>query len=188
MYVAWGKRLLDVCVSLLMIVLLSPLLIVTAIAIWLEDRQPALFRQQRIGRDESRFTLLKFRSMPVATPNIESRHATALQVTRVGAFIRRTSIDELPQLFNVLAGSMSLVGPRPPLPSQQRVVELRRASGVAPLKPGVTGLAQINACDGFTDEQKVALDSKYASSIGLMTDIRIMLGTVGYLFRKPPVY
>lgn len=188
MYRRVGKRLFDIVLSLTLLILLSPLLLVTAIAIRLEDGGPALFRQLRVGRDEKLFRIFKFRSMPVDTPTVESRHAASLTVTRVGRFIRRTNIDELPQLLNVLGGSMSLVGPRPPLPSQTAVIELRRAHGVTPLSPGVTGLAQITAADGFTDQQKVGCDAEYAVHITLLGDLCIMARTVGYLKRRPPVY
>jgi O-antigen biosynthesis protein WbqP len=188
MYQAFGKRLFDLVSAIVLIALLSPVLLLTALAIWLDDRGAVIFRQTRVGKHGSDFRIYKFRSMPVNTPNVESRNASQLKVTRVGAFIRRTSIDELPQLFNVIEGSMSLVGPRPSLPTQTTVNQLRSQQGIAHLSPGVTGLAQVRASDGISDQDKVALDAQYAQQITFWFDCCIMFATVGYLFRKPPVY
>jgi O-antigen biosynthesis protein WbqP len=167
---------------------LSPLLLVIALAVWLEDRGPALFRQARIGRDGHAFTLLKFRSMPVGTAHLPSTSATSLRVTRVGSVIRRLNFDELPQLLNILLGEMSIVGPRPALASQTELLELRRANGAVSLRPGLTGLAQIRAYDGMPVAEKAAADAEYARRASLSLDVAIILRTVGYLFRRPPVY
>ena len=124
-YQAWGKRSLDLTLASAALLALAPLLLLVALAIWLEDRGPVLFRQQRSGRNGQPFTLLKFRSMPVGSANLPSHEAARLGVTRVGAVIRRTNIDELPQLLNILAGDMSVVGPRPALPCPPPVTRPR---------------------------------------------------------------
>jgi O-antigen biosynthesis protein WbqP len=188
LYRRGGKRLLDALLAGAALVLLSPLLAITAAAIWLEDRHGPLFRQERVGRHGRPFRLVKFRSMPVGTPSVPSDAARQLRVTRVGRLIRLTNVDELPQLWCVLRGDMSLVGPRPALPSQRELVALRRARGVEALAPGLTGLAQVNAYDGMPESEKVEWDARYVARVGLAADLGIMLATVGYLLRRPPVY
>ena len=149
---------------------------------------PVIFRQTRVGRAGQPFTLLKFRSMPVITPNVPSASARHITLTTVGRFIRRTNLDELPQLVNVLRGEMSLIGPRPALPSQHELLELRAAGSVLSVRPGLTGLAQVNAFDGMTNEQKVQWERRYVARITLAGDLLIVVRTIAYLFRPPPVY
>jgi lipopolysaccharide/colanic/teichoic acid biosynthesis glycosyltransferase len=187
-YKSFGKRCLDLVVALLALVIIGWFMALVAIAIRIEDRGPAFFRQARVGRKNKPFVLYKFRSMPPDAPEKSSASAAEVRITHVGRFIRRTSIDELPQLINILRGEMSLVGPRPALPSQTALIHLRIADGVFELLPGLTGMAQINSYDGMPDEQKVHFDAKYKGNIGLQTDLRIMIRTVGYLLRPPPVY
>jgi O-antigen biosynthesis protein WbqP len=182
------KRIFDLVIAVPALVVLSPLLLFTALAIRLEDGAPVLFRQRRVGRDGVEFIIFKFRSMPVATPSVPSAAASRLSVTRVGAVIRRTNIDELPQLLNVLRGDMSIVGPRPALASQAELVAMRHELGVYRLRPGLTGLAQINSFDGMTDVQKVQWEARYASRVGFLSDLLIVLRTFGYLLHRPPVY
>ena len=183
-----GKRGLDVLLAAIALLVLGPLLLVIALAVWLEDRGPALFRQARIGREGHPFILVKFRSMPVGTAHLPSSSATSLRVTRVGSVIRRLNLDELPQLFNILAGEMSVVGPRPALSNQMELLELRRANAAMSLRPGLTGLAQIRSYDGRPVAEKAAADAEYARRASLSLDVAIILRTVGYLFRRPPVY
>ena len=187
-YLRWGKRAFDVVVAAAALVVLSPLLAVVALAIRAYDGGPALFRQTRVGRRGEPFELLKFRSMSVDAPNVPSALATALSVTPIGAAIRRLSIDELPQLVNVLRGDMSLVGPRPALAAQAELCRLRRDAGVLECSPGLTGLAQVNGVDGMRDTIKVEWDALYARSVSFLTDLRIVMQTFGYLLRRPPVY
>jgi len=182
------KRLFDLGIAIPGLVVLSPIILITAIAIRLEDGGPALFRQIRVGRDSVDFSIFKFRSMPVSTPSVPSANATGLKLTRVGAFIRRTNIDELPQLLNVLRGEMSIVGPRPGLPKQEALMNMRRTRGVDRLRPGLTGLAQVNSFDGMTDERKVEWEVEYAGRVTFLTDLSIVVRTFGYLLRRPPVY
>lgn len=188
MYLKWGKRCLDVVLSLFAIAAMSPLMFLVAVAIWLEDGGPVIFRQQRVGRAETWFMLLKFRSMPVGVASMPSAVAGVLPITRTGRVLRRTNIDELPQLFNILRGEMSIVGPRPALLSQIELLEARRRLGVAKCRPGLTGRAQVESYDSMPEGEKVLLDSRYARDITLLGDLGIILRTVGYLFRRPPVY
>jgi len=127
------------------------------------------------GKDGALFTMLKFRSMSVATPHIPSAQAAAVHITPFGRIIRRTSIDELPQIFNILRGDMSIVGPRPPLPAQTELCELRTQSGAIRCAPGLTGLAQINAYDGMPEREVAVWDQRYAQKITLLRDIGIVL-------------
>jgi O-antigen biosynthesis protein WbqP len=188
LYESWFKRAVDASIALIAVVLASPLLLLAAGAIALEDGLPVVFRQTRVGRGGRPFTIYKFRSMPVATPNVPSSEATRLRVTRVGGFIRRINVDELPQLLNVLRGDMSVIGPRPCLPSQEALVTMRRDRGVDRLRPGLTGLAQVNAFDGMTELEKVTWEARYAAKVTFLGDVLILFRTVGYLFRRPPVY
>jgi O-antigen biosynthesis protein WbqP len=188
MYRRFFKRVLDVSIAVLALLLLSPVMLAVALLIYLEDRGSVFFRQIRVGAGGREFEFVKFRSMPEGTRSVPSTEAGSIPVTRVGRFIRRTNIDELPQLFAVIRGEMSLVGPRPALPKQDALCAIRRQNGSIDCVPGMTGLAQVNAYDGMPEEEKAEYDGEYARSLSLMTDLRVILRTFGYLTRKPPVY
>lgn len=188
MYSGFLKRAFDLTVAVGSLILFSPLMAVIAILIKLEDGGPIFFRQERIGKGGREFEFLKFRSMPVDAANVPSVDAASIKITRIGKFIRRTNIDELPQLFNVLRGEMSIVGPRPAIQSQTGLVSMRAENGVEKCLPGLTGLAQVNAYDGMPEIEKAAFDGEYASSISFIKDLRIIGRTFSYLTRKPPVY
>lgn len=187
-YSGAGKRALDIVLAGLTLLVAAPVMVVVCLLVQLEDGGPALFRQVRIGRDGSPFTLLKFRSMPTTTAVLPSAAAGALQITRVGRFIRRTNLDELPQLWNILVGDMSVVGPRPALPVQEALLARRAASGAARIRPGLTGLAQISSYDGMPETEKAAFDALYATRITLLGDLSIVLRTFRYLLKPPPRY
>lgn len=187
-YRSKGKRALDCSLAAAALVLSSPLLLVTAAAILIEDGPPVLFRQRRTGKHLAPFEITKFRSYPVDSPNLPSSAASALRPTAVGRVIRRLNIDELPQLFQVLEGSMSLIGPRPSLPTQSELNRLREESGASVCLPGLTGLAQVSSYNGMPEAEKARLDAEYANGITLRRDLEILLRTVGYLLRPPPVY
>ena len=155
-----------------------------AVAIRLESPGPVLFRQRRSGRRSSEFVLLKFRSMAVGTPDLATHLVGAgkVSVTRVGAFIRRTSLDELPQLWNILRGDMTLVGPRPALHNQHDLIAMRQAAGVDALRPGLTGWAQVNGRDEISMESKVAFDREYLERLSPAFDARILARTALTLF------
>lgn len=143
MYRRLMKRALDVVLASMALIAASPLIVVIALAIRIVDGSPVLFRSTRVGRDRAEFVLLKFRTMPTGSPVLESSSAGELAITRTGRVLRRLSFDELPQLINVVKGDMSIVGPRPPLPSQAELIRLRVENGSIMLRPGMTGLAQI---------------------------------------------
>ena len=188
LYRQWLKRGLDLLLSTAALVALSPLMLLTALAIRLEDRGPALFRQARVGRGGDPFTILKFRSMAVNAGNLPSAQAGGLPITRVGRFIRRTNIDELPQLLNIFLGDMSVVGPRPALPSQASLTDLRRANRALECRPGLTGLAQVSSFDGMSDEEKASFDGAYAAHVSFWRDLSLIFRTFAYLAHRPPTY
>jgi O-antigen biosynthesis protein WbqP len=141
---------------------------------------PALFRQRRIGRGSREFVIFKFRTMSAGTPDLASHlmaGQAASHVTRIGGALRRLSLDELPQLLNILAGDMTFVGPRPALWNQSDLIAMRQQAGVDALKPGVTGWAQINGRDDIPMDLKVALDRHYLARCGPLMDLRVMFLT-----------
>lgn len=187
-YSKFGKRLLDIFIVFFAVAILSPLMLLTAILIKIFDPGPIIFKQVRIGRNGDSFSFYKFRSMPVNTGDLASDKVGQVKLTWVGKVIRRTNIDELPQLLNILKGDMSIVGPRPPIGNQSELIEIRSENGALALRPGLTGLAQVNSFDGMTVAEKAAFDGQYASNLSFAKDIKIILNTVLYLLKPPPVY
>ena len=178
----------DIFFSLLALIILCPLLILISLLIPLFDPGPIIFKQKRVGMDGKLFYMYKFRSMPINMKNIPSNKVSNLKLNWLCRFIRRTNIDELPQLFNILKGDISFVGPRPSLPSQYDLIELRRKHSVLSFKPGLTGLAQISSYNGMDASIKADFDKKYINSISFTTDLLIILKTFLYLLKPPPVY
>lgn len=174
----------DIVVAGLGLVVCSPLMFAVAIAIRLDTPGPVLFTQRRSGRSSGEFMLFKFRSMAVGTPDLATHlvEPGQVSVTRVGRVIRRTSLDELPQLWNILIGDMTLVGPRPALYNQYDLIALRQQAGVDALKPGLTGWAQINGRDDMSMERKVAYDREYLERLSLLFDAKILVRTALTLF------
>lgn len=187
-YRRWGKRTLDLFISVPLAVLVAPFSIVIALFIRREDGGPAVFRQERVGASGRRFTLLKFRTMPTDTEHLPSALAGNLRVTRVGRVLRRTSLDEIPQLVSVLRGDMTLVGPRPALPVQTELLALREKYGALDARPGLTGLAQVNSYDGMPEDEKARWDGQYSNNISMRNDVSLLMRTFGYLTHKPPQY
>jgi len=183
------KRLLDILLTLIALLLLSPLVLMTYLLVKLTSTGPALYWSQRVGRNNQLFSMPKFRSMRVGTPQIAT-HLMNQQsnpnsyLTPVGSFIRKTSLDELPQLWSVLKGDMSVVGPRPALFNQDDLIKLRTEKGVHELKPGITGWAQINGRDEIPIPQKVALDVYYLEHQSLLLDIKIVMLTAIKVLRR----
>lgn len=188
MYAKLMKRVLDIFIVVFACVFLSPFIILVALLIKVFDPGPIIFKQKRIGKNAESFDFYKFRSMPVNTGDVPSDQLGKVQLTWIGKFIRRTNLDELPQLFNVLKGDMSIVGPRPPITSQLQLIELRQQNGAILCRPGLTGLAQVSSFDGMTVDQKAAYDGEYAQNITFFGDIKIILRTFIYLLKPPPVY
>ena len=185
MYTKFFKRFFDVVLSGLAIIVLSPLLLLLALAVRLDSKGPIFFRQKRVGKGKTYFQILKFRSMYADTPHDMPTHMLGnaqSHITRVGRVLRVTSLDELPQLFNIFAGQMSIVGPRPALWNQDDLIAERDKYGANDLVPGLTGYAQINGRDEIPIEQKAKLDGWYVQHIGFITDCKIVLGTVAAVF------
>jgi lipopolysaccharide/colanic/teichoic acid biosynthesis glycosyltransferase len=170
-------RRLDCVFAVLGLVVASPLLTILTIAGWFDTGSP-LFRQKRVGRFKSPFTLVKFRTMKPETAHVASHLADASAVTPLGRFLRRTKLDELPQLWNVLKGEMSLVGPRPCLFNQQELIDAREQLGVFAARPGITGLAQVNEIDMSTPELLAQTDARMLSSLGIRKYFGYILMTV----------
>ncbi|GAA3931766.1 sugar transferase [Chitinophaga oryziterrae] len=188
MYRSFIKRSIDISITILALIGLSPIILVCGLIIYFQDFGPIVFKQKRVGKNGRIFLFFKFRSMPVNTPNVQSRETDKLKITPFGKIIRRTNIDELPQLFNILKGDMSIVGPRPPIPSQTNLIEMRRENGALDCRPGLTGWAQVNAYDFMPEEQKARFDGEYAADISISMDLKVILKTFVYLTKKPPTY
>lgn len=187
-YARWGKRCLDVVGATFVLLALAPLLLLVTLMIKIFDPGPIIFQQTRVGRQGMHFLFYKFRSMPVGTKNLPSDQLGEVRLTWIGRFLRRSNIDELPQLFNVLRGDMSLIGPRPPIPTQVQLIESRRSNGALALRPGLTGLAQVSSYSGMPVEKKAFYDGEYARQITLIADVSIVFRTLAYLSKPPPVY
>ena len=170
-------RLLDLLFSMVGLVLLSPVLVVVLIIGWFDTRSP-LFRQERVGRYQKPFVLVKFRTMRPDTASVASHLADASAITPLGRFLRRTKLDELPQLWNVLKGEMSLVGPRPCLFNQQALIDEREKRGVYKVRPGITGLAQVQEIDMSTPQKLAQTDARMLATLTLRDYFRYILQTV----------
>ena len=175
-----SKRTMDIVSSLVGLILLSPLFLLVAILIKLDSKGPIIFKQIRIGKNSKPFYIYKFRSMKIDAPNLSTEEFINASdfTTKVGKFIRKTSIDELPQLVNILKGDMSIVGPRPVIEREVRLLEIRKECNVDSILPGITGLAQINGRDNIDDYEKVKYDFEYLSKRNLVLDIKIVINTV----------
>jgi exopolysaccharide biosynthesis polyprenyl glycosylphosphotransferase len=195
------KRVFDIVVSVVAIVALTPVWLIVPLVIKADDRGPVFFRQTRVGKDGEKFQILKFRSMRV---NADAELKRLLEeqgtdgkplfkvredprITRIGAFLRKSSVDELPQLFNVLGGSMSLVGPRPQVPAEVALYDAQ-ASRRLFVKPGITGLWQVNGRSALSWEESVRLDLSYAENWSMMLDIQILFRTVKVVLKRDGAY
>jgi lipopolysaccharide/colanic/teichoic acid biosynthesis glycosyltransferase len=176
------KPALDIIAALVLIILFVPLLILVALLVRLDSPGPAIYRQARIGRLGKQFTMLKFRTMKIGTPILSTedmQKQAAIPFTRLGPFLRKSNLDELPQLINILRGQMSFIGPRPALPTQVDVITLREKSGVHFLRPGITGLAQAIGRDDLDNETKVNYDTQYYRKMSFLSDVKILFLTFG---------
>lgn len=184
------KRAADVILSLLALACLWPVLALVAAAVKATSPGPALFRQQRVGRGGALFTIYKFRTMRTDTPRDTATHLLedpSRFITRVGGFLRRSSLDELPQLVNILRGEMSFVGPRPALYNQYDLIAAREAAGVNRVRPGLTGWAQINGRDELPIAVKVRFDREYVEHLSLRMDLKCFFGSIPAALRAQGV-
>lgn len=183
-------RIFDILLAGLGLVVLAPIFLIVIGAGYLETGSP-IFRQSRVGRNKRPFTLVKFRTMRVDTPSLPSHLADPDSITRLGSILRRTKLDELPQLYNVLVGEMSLVGPRPCLPSQVELIEERDRLGVNAATPGVTGLSQLRGIDMSTPQELAACDREMLDQLNVRKYFKYILATAmgggaGDRVRVPP--
>lgn len=189
------KRIIDFVLSLAGIIVLIPVWIILAVAIKIDDPGPVLFKQKRIARDNKDgtvkyFYILKYRSMKTSTPKDMPTHLLKnpeQYITRVGGFLRKTSLDELPQIFNIFLGQMAIVGPRPALYNQTDLYEERAKYGANKVRPGLTGWAQINGRDELLIEDKARLDGEYVSRMSLLMDLKCFFGTFLSVLRQDGV-
>jgi O-antigen biosynthesis protein WbqP len=172
------KLIVDTVLAAVGLVLASPVLLVLIAMIRRDSPGPAIFRQMRVGRHERAFECYKLRTMAIDTPDLPTHLADGSRLTRSGRWLRATKLDELPQLWNVLKGEMSLVGPRPCLPSQSELIAERRARGVFELRPGITGLAQIEGIDMSDPVRLAEKDAEYLGKRSLILDAAIVFRTV----------
>ena len=184
------KRVIGFIIALVGLVILSPVFLILIIAIKVDTRGPVLFKQKRIGIHKTYFNILKFRTMRIDTPRDTPTHLLEnpkQYITKVGKFMRRTSLDELPQIINIIVGDMSIVGPRPALWNQDDLIAERDKYGVNEVKPGLTGWAQINGRDALTIESKAKLDGYYVEKLGFMMDAKCFLGTISSVIKREGV-
>ena len=181
MYQKFGKRLIDLVLSGCAIIVLFPVLLLLMIAIKVDSPGPVFFRQKRVGIHKTHFGILKFRTMRIDTPRDCPTHLLENPdqwITKVGKFLRKTSLDELPQLFNIFCGQMSVIGPRPALWNQFDLIEERDKYGANDVMPGLTGWAQINGRDELPIDVKAKLDGEYVKNLSFAFDVKCFLGTV----------
>lgn len=184
------KRLVDIVLSLVGMIVLSPLFLVIVILIKLDSEGPVFFKQKRVGKNKTHFEILKFRTMRIDTPKDTPTHLLEnpdQYITRVGKFLRKTSLDELPQIWNIFVGDMSIIGPRPALWNQYDLIAERDKYGANDIRPGLTGWAQINGRDELPIEVKAKLDGEYVKNMSFWMDVKCFFGTINSVFKREGV-
>lgn len=190
MYQRYCKRLLDFVLSLAACIVLAPVMLAIAVWIKMDSPGPVFFRQRRVGAHKTHFNILKFRTMRGDTPHDVPTHLLKnadSYITKSGAFLRKTSLDELPQIYNILVGEMAIIGPRPALYNQYDLIEARDRVHANDVRPGLTGLAQVNGRDELPIDVKARYDGEYAANITFLGDMKIFFGTFGYVFHRKGV-
>ena len=190
MYVKCFKRLIDLALSALGLIVLSPLFLILAIAIKLDDPGPVFFRQKRVGIHKTYFDILKFRTMKMETPHDMPTHLLEnpdQYITRVGRFLRKTSLDELPQIAQIFTGKMSIIGPRPALWNQYDLIAQRDKYGANDVRPGLSGWAQINGRDELPIEVKARYDGEEVEKMSFLFDCKCFVGTIGKVLKHEGV-
>ncbi len=190
MYQKYMKRGIDCILSLIGLIILSPILLIIAVIIKVTSPGPILFRQERVGKNNKHFRIMKFRTMRIDTPKDCPTHLLEnpdQYITKIGHILRKTSLDELPQLWNIFVGDMAVIGPRPSLPNQYDLNELRDQNGASAIRPGLTGLAQISGRDELEISVKAALDGEYVKNISFFMDLKLFLETFISVLRSDGV-
>lgn len=181
------KRVSDFIIALIGLIILSPVFLILIIAIKVDSKGPVLFKQKRVGIHKTHFNILKFRTMRIDAPKDAPTHLLAnpeQYITKVGKFLRKTSLDELPQLVNILTGTMALIGPRPALWNQYDLIAERDKYGANDIRPGLTGWAQINGRDTISIEDKAYYDGTYTETYGIMMDIKVFFATILIVLKR----
>ena len=189
-YNKYIKRMIDFILSLMGLIILSPVFIILCIWIKTDSRGPVLFKQKRYGKDKSYFNIYKFRTMRTDTPSDMPTHMLSnpeQYITKCGKFLRKTSLDELPQIINILKGEMSIIGPRPALWNQEDLIEKREQYHANNIRPGLTGWAQINGRDELEIEVKAKLDGDYVKRMSFLFDLKCFLGTITSVLKSDGV-
>ena len=190
MYQKYGKRMIDVILSGCGILVLAPIYLILALAIKIDDPGPILFRQKRVGIHKSHFHIMKFRTMKMETPRDMPTHMLEnpeRYITRVGKILRKTSLDELPQIFQIFTGEMSIIGPRPALWNQFDLIEERDKYGANDVRPGLTGWAQINGRDELPIDVKARFDGEYVENMSFLFDCKCFFGTITSVLKSDGV-
>ena len=190
MYQKFGKRLLDLVLSGLGILVLAPVYLILAVAIKIDDPGPVFFRQKRVGLHKSHFQIMKFRTMKMETPRDVPTHLLEnpeQYITRVGKILRKTSLDELPQIFQIFIGKMSIIGPRPALWNQFDLIAERDKYGANDVRPGLTGWAQINGRDELPIDVKARFDGEYMENLSFLFDCKCFFGTIASVLKSEGV-
>lgn len=189
MYRHFMKRLIDLVLSFVAIVILLVPMALISVIIMVTDPGPAFFRQKRLGKNKKQFKILKFRTMKVDTPDVptDKMKNPEQYITGIGRFLRKTSLDELPQLFNILVGQMSFIGPRPALWNQEKLIRLRDKVHANGVRPGLSGWAQINGRDDISEKKKAELDGEYVERYNFIFDCKCFFGTFVKAFKSEGV-
>ena len=190
MYQKFGKRMIDLILSGCGILVLAPVYLILALAIKIDDPGPILFRQKRVGIHKSHFHIMKFRTMKMETPRDMPTHMLEnpeQYITRVGKILRKTSLDELPQIFQIFTGEMSIIGPRPALWNQFDLIEERDKYGANDVRPGLTGWAQINGRDELPIDVKARYDGEYVENLSFLFDCKCFFGTSASVLKSDGV-
>ncbi|CAM3562465.1 sugar transferase [Erysipelothrix urinaevulpis] len=190
MYLKIVKPFIDTILSLIGLIVLSPVFLVLIILIKFDSRGPVFFKQKRIGINKTHFNILKFRTMRIDTPQNMPTHMLEdpdYWITKVGKFLRKTSLDELPQIINILKGEMSIIGPRPALWNQYDLIDARDLYKANDIKPGLTGLAQIKGRDELPIDVKAAYDGEYVENLGFILDVKCFFGTITSVLKSDGV-
>ena len=190
MYKLFLKRFIDIVLSGIGIIVLIPFWIIIGLCIIISDPGPIFFSQKRVGKNKKLFPILKYRTMKVDTPHDVPTHLLQnpeQYITKVGAFLRKTSLDELPQIFNIFVGQMSIIGPRPALWNQMDLIEERDKYGANDIRPGLTGWAQINGRDELEIPVKAKLDGEYVQNLSFLFDCKCFIGTIFSVLRSEGV-
>ena len=181
MYIRFFKRFIDFILALIGLIILLPLFLILSLAIKIDSKGPVYFKQKRFGKNKKIFDIYKFRTMKIDAPNDAPTHLLEnpdFFITNVGKILRKTSLDELPQMFNILKGDMSIIGPRPALWNQADLIEERDKYGANDVPAGITGWAQMNGRDELEIEDKAKLDGVYVEKMGFIMDVKCFIGTI----------